>query len=404
MRCLHPKLYMRRGMEYNTRVKLCTKLFTLLSAAALCAPVQAAPRTALPNDDIAEEVGTDELEETVETVKLGGEDRVPSIQEGVGEADAYDRTAAPNAPTNVRTQEAEADPGAAGMPLKDTEAVLDVTSPDPSRVAYAGTRKNARTMSLTVPGPRGLITDRNGEVMVQNTKARVATISCRTAADHCCRIMEESFEGMLLKIDGTEMWTRLIGRHNAYNILAIYCAAVELGCGKTEALTAISKLESARGRLENIPGPDGINVIIDYAHTPDALENVLKTINDVRCHKETLITVVGCGGNRDTTKRPEMAAVAAKMSDKVILTSDNPRNEDPDEIIRQMKEGLDEEAKRHVLSITNRREAIRTAVALASKGDIILLAGKGHENYQEINGVKNHFDDKEELSEALKEK
>lgn len=162
---------MRRGMEYNTRVKLCTKLFTLLSAAALCAPVQAAPRTALPNDDIAEEVGTDELEETVETVKLGGEDRVPSIQEGVGEADEYDRTAAPNAPTNVRTQETDAEPGAEGMPLKDTEAVLDVTSPDPSRVAYAGTRKNARTMSLTVPGPRGLITDRNGEVMATSEVA-----------------------------------------------------------------------------------------------------------------------------------------------------------------------------------------------------------------------------------------
>ena len=159
------------GMEYNARVKLCSKLITLWAAAALCATAQAAPRTALVNDDTAEEVGADELEETVETVKLGGEDRVPSIQEGVGEADAYDRTAAPNAPTNVRTQEAEADPGAAGMPLKDTEAVLDVSSPDPSRVAYAGTRKNARTMSLTVPGPRGLITDRNGEVMATSEVA-----------------------------------------------------------------------------------------------------------------------------------------------------------------------------------------------------------------------------------------
>ena len=162
---------MRREMEYNTRVKLCSKLITLLAAAAVCTTAQAAPRTALVNDDTAEEVGADELEETVETVKLGGEDRVPSIQEGVGEAEAYDRTAAPNAPTNVRTQEAEADPGAAGMPLKDTEAVLDMSSPDPSRVAYAGTRKNARTMSLTVPGPRGLITDRNGEVMATSEVA-----------------------------------------------------------------------------------------------------------------------------------------------------------------------------------------------------------------------------------------
>jgi UDP-N-acetylmuramoyl-L-alanyl-D-glutamate--2,6-diaminopimelate ligase len=147
----------------------------------------------------------------------------------------------------------------------------------------------------------------------------------------------------------------------------------------------------------------GIVGIVDYAHTPDALENVLSTINEVRCHKETLITIVGCGGNRDTTKRPEMAAVAVKLSDKVILTSDNPRNEDPDEIIRQMKAGIAEEDKYKVLSITNRGEAIRTAVALAKKGDIILLAGKGHENYQEINGVKNHFDDKEVLSEAFKE-
>lgn len=162
---------MRREMEYNTRVKLCSKLITLLAAAAVCTTAQAAPRTVLVNDDTAEEVGADELEETVETVKLGGEDRMPSIQEGVGEAEAYDRTAAPNAPTNVRTQEAEADPGAAGMPLKDTEAVLDMSSPDPSRVAYAGTRKNARTMSLTVPGPRGLITDRNGEVMATSEVA-----------------------------------------------------------------------------------------------------------------------------------------------------------------------------------------------------------------------------------------
>ena len=215
--------------------------------------------------------------------------------------------------------------------------------------------------------------------------------------------MESHFEGMLLKVNGTEMYTQLVGGFNASNILAIYGAATALGFNKDELLVEISKLRGANGRFDMVHSEKGIVGIVDYAHTPDALENVLVTINDVRCHKETLITVVGCGGNRDTTKRPEMAAVAVKLSDRVILTSDNPRNEDPDEIIRQMKAGVPAEDQGKVLSITNRREAIRTAVALAKKGDIILLAGKGHENYQEINGVKNHFDDKEVLSEAFKE-
>lgn len=246
--------------------------------------------------------------------------------------------------------------------------------------------------------------DKNGAVMLQNTKAKRLTYALKHDADFKGVVLESHFDGMMIKVNGTEMFTQLVGGFNASNLLAIYGAAISLGFDKNELLVEISKLKGANGRFDMVHSDCGIVGIVDYAHTPDALENVLKTINDVRCHKETLITVVGCGGNRDTTKRPEMAAVAAKMSDKVILTSDNPRNEDPDEIIRQMKEGLDEEAKRHVLSITNRREAIRTAVALASKGDIILLAGKGHENYQEINGVKNHFDDKEELSEALKEK
>ena len=246
--------------------------------------------------------------------------------------------------------------------------------------------------------------DKNGAVMLQNTKAKRLSYALKHDADFKGVVLESHFDGMMIKVNGTEMFTQLVGGFNASNLLAIYGAAISLGFDKDELLVEISKLKGANGRFDMVHSECGIVGIVDYAHTPDALENVLKTINDVRCHKETLITVVGCGGNRDTTKRPEMAAVAAKMSDKVILTSDNPRNEDPDEIIRQMKEGLDDEAKRHVLSITNRREAIRTAVALANKGDIILLAGKGHENYQEINGVKNHFDDKEELSEALREK
>ncbi|MBO6024572.1 MAG: UDP-N-acetylmuramoyl-L-alanyl-D-glutamate--2,6-diaminopimelate ligase [Bacteroidales bacterium] len=245
--------------------------------------------------------------------------------------------------------------------------------------------------------------DKNGAYMLQNTQARKLSYALKHDADFKGVVMESHFDGMMLKVNGTEMFTQLVGGFNASNILAIYGAATALGFNKDELLVEISKLRGANGRFDMVYSDKGIVGIVDYAHTPDALENVLKTINEVRCHKETLITVVGCGGNRDTTKRPEMAAVAVKLSDRVILTSDNPRNEDPDEIIRQMKVGVPEEDKGKVLSITNRREAIRTAVALAKKGDIILLAGKGHENYQEINGVKNHFDDKEVLSEAFKE-
>jgi UDP-N-acetylmuramoyl-L-alanyl-D-glutamate--2,6-diaminopimelate ligase len=245
--------------------------------------------------------------------------------------------------------------------------------------------------------------DKNGAFMLQNTQARKLSYALKHDADFKGVIMESHFDGMLLKVNGTEMFTQLVGGFNASNLLAIYGAATALGFDKDELLVEISKLHGANGRFDMVHSEQGIVGIVDYAHTPDALENVLQTINEVRCHKETLITVVGCGGNRDTTKRPEMAAVAVKLSDRVILTSDNPRNEDPDEIIRQMKVGVAEEDRVKVLSITNRREAIRTAVALAKRGDIILLAGKGHENYQEINGVKNHFDDKEVLSEALKE-
>lgn len=245
--------------------------------------------------------------------------------------------------------------------------------------------------------------DKNGAVMLQNTKARKLSYALKHDADFKGIIMESHFDGMLLKINNTEVFTQLVGGFNASNLLAIYGAATALGFDRDQLLVEISKLHGARGRFDMVYSEKGLIGIVDYAHTSDALENVLKTINEVRRHKETLLTVVGCGGNRDATKRPEMAAVAVGMSDRVILTSDNPRNEDPEEIIRQMQAGIDAANRNKVLSISNRREAIRTAVALAKPGDIILLAGKGHENYQEINGVKNHFDDKEELSKAFKE-
>ena len=254
--------------------------------------------------------------------------------------------------------------------------------------------------------------DKNGSVMVQNTRARKMSYALKHDADYKGMVMESHFNGMLMKVNNTEMYTRLVGNFNASNILAIYGAALALGFDKDELLVEISKLQGANGRFDMVHSDSGIVGIVDYAHTPDALENVLKTINDVMRTTNTqlstpnpqLITVVGCGGNRDTTKRPEMAAVAVKLSDKVILTSDNPRDEDPEEILRQMKAGVPDEERRKVLSITDRREAIRTAVALAEKGDVILLAGKGHEDYQIIKGEKRHFDDKEELTNALKEK
>ena len=256
--------------------------------------------------------------------------------------------------------------------------------------------------------------DKNGAVMLQNTRAKKLSYALKHDADFKGVVMESHFDGMLLKVNNTEVFTQLVGGFNASNLLAIYGAAVALGFDKSELLVEISKLHGANGRFDMVHSENGIVGIVDYAHTPDALENVLTTINEVKktgtisnsmlsTINSQLITVVGCGGNRDTTKRPEMAAVAVRFSDRVILTSDNPRNEDPDEIIRQMKAGIAAEDSHKVLTITNRHEAIRTAVALAKKGDIILVAGKGHENYQEINGIKNHFDDKEELSEAFKE-
>ena len=244
------------------------------------------------------------------------------------------------------------------------------------------------------------IDDRNGEVMVQNTKARVQTYSCRNAADHCCRIMEESFDGMLLKIDGIQAWTRLVGTHNAYNLLAIYSTAVALGTPAEEALVALSDLESAPGRLEKIKGPRGINVIIDYAHTPDALENVLKTLRDIAPEKQ-LVCLFGCGGDRDRTKRPEMAAIAEKLADRIFVTSDNSRTERTEDIIEDIKKGFSASGLAKTICIPDRKEAIRAAVTLSPDGSTVLLAGKGHETYQIIGTETRHFDEREIIREII---
>ena len=245
------------------------------------------------------------------------------------------------------------------------------------------------------------IDDRNGTVMVQNTAARVVTYSCRRMADHTCRILEESFDGMLLKIDGTETWTRLIGQHNAYNVLAIYSAARCLGADKEETLVALSKLESAPGRLENLRGPRGISAVIDYAHTPDAMENVLKTLREIAPDKQ-LICLFGCGGDRDRTKRPEMAKVAEEFADRIIVTSDNSRTEKTEDILEDIRAGFGPEGLRKAIFIADRREAIRTAIITADDGATVLLAGKGHETYQIIGTTKNHFDEREVVSEVFK--
>jgi UDP-N-acetylmuramoyl-L-alanyl-D-glutamate--2,6-diaminopimelate ligase len=245
------------------------------------------------------------------------------------------------------------------------------------------------------------IDDRNGRVMLQNCKAGKYTFSIRGMADYRCKIIEQGFEGMHLKIQGEEVWTRFIGEFNASNLLAVYAASELLGAGKEEILTILSDLHPVTGRLEVIRSPGGICGIVDYAHTPDALVNVIGTINKIREGAVQLITVVGAGGDRDRTKRPKMAAISAEGSSRAILTSDNPRTEDPEKILDDLESGLSPDLKRKTLRIADRREAIRTAVMLAAKGDIILIAGKGHENYQEIMGVKHHFDDMEELKNAL---
>ena len=245
------------------------------------------------------------------------------------------------------------------------------------------------------------IDDRNGWVMLQNCQARHYTFSVRGMADYRCNIIEQGFEGMGLKIQGEEVWTRFIGGFNASNLLAVYAASELLGASKKEILTVLSDLHPVSGRLEVIKSAGGISGIVDYAHTPDALLNVIDTINKIREGDAQLITVVGAGGDRDRTKRPKMAVISAEGSTKVILTSDNPRTEDPEKILDEMEAGITPDLKRKTLRISDRHEAIKTAVMIANKGDVILIAGKGHETYQEIMGVKHHFDDREELKNAL---
>ncbi|PKQ60769.1 UDP-N-acetylmuramoyl-L-alanyl-D-glutamate--2,6-diaminopimelate ligase [Labilibaculum filiforme] len=246
------------------------------------------------------------------------------------------------------------------------------------------------------------VDDKNGKLMLQNMKGHKFTYSTRSFADYRCQILEKHFTGMLLEMDGAEIWTNFIGDFNAHNLLAVYGTARLLDQDKEEILRGISELKSVDGRFESIISTDGIMAIVDYAHTPDALKNVLETIAALRTGNEQVITVVGAGGDRDKSKRPLMAKISAELSDKVILTSDNPRSEDPDQIILDMKEGVSANNTRKVLAITDRKEAIRTAHMLAQKDDIILVAGKGHEDYQEIKGVKHHFDDKEVIKEIFK--
>ena len=243
--------------------------------------------------------------------------------------------------------------------------------------------------------------DRNGAVMLQNCTARKYAYSVRGMADFKTRIVEDSFEGLTLEVDGTEVTLPFVGRFNAYNLTAVYGAAVLLGMERQEVLRVLSSLTPVSGRFEALYAPAGYIAIVDYAHTPDALNNVLSTINEVRGGRGTLITVVGCGGNRDKGKRPMMAREATAASDRVILTSDNPRDEEPQAILDDMTAGLDPVERRKCLVIADRREAIRTACAMAQKGDVILVAGKGHEDYQIVKGVKHHFDDKEVLRECF---
>ena len=246
------------------------------------------------------------------------------------------------------------------------------------------------------------IDDKNGRVMVQNTSAKVITYSLRTTADHTARIMEESFEGMMLRIDGKETWTRLIGRHNAYNLLAIYATAIAVGATPEEALIAISNLSSVDGRLDTLRGPKDISVVIDYAHTPDAMENVLSTLRAIAPERE-LVCLFGCGGDRDKTKRPEMAQVAEKMADRIVVTSDNSRTERTADIISDIRTGLSPKGLAKSLFIEDRKEAIRTAILTAPEHATILLAGKGHETYQIIGTEKRHFDEKEIVNEVFQQ-
>ncbi|MBG6110323.1 UDP-N-acetylmuramoyl-L-alanyl-D-glutamate--2,6-diaminopimelate ligase [Flavobacterium sp. CG_9.10] len=247
------------------------------------------------------------------------------------------------------------------------------------------------------------IDDKNGQVMLQNTAAKKLTYALKSYADYKAQILENQLSGLLLKINGNEVWVKLIGTFNAYNLLAIYGAAVQLGLESLEVLRLLSDLESVSGRFQFIVSTTNITAIVDYAHTPDALENVLKTINDIRTKNEQLITVVGCGGDRDKAKRPIMGGIASELSDKAIFTSDNPRGEDADVIISEMEQGVAPQNYKKLLTISDRKQAIKTACQLAQPNDIILIAGKGHETYQEIKGIRQHFDDMETVKEILEQ-
>ena len=241
--------------------------------------------------------------------------------------------------------------------------------------------------------------DRNGSVMLQNTKAKKYSYGLKSIADFKSRVVENHLNGLLLNIDNQEVWVKLIGSFNAYNVLVVYSIALLLKQDKVQVLTTLSNLNSVEGRFQYIKSKNGIVAIVDYAHTPDALKNVLETIKDIRTGNEQVITLVGCGGDRDAAKRPIMAQIACEYSNKVILTSDNPRSEDPEDILNQMQAGISPVEMKKTLRISDRKEAIRTAVAFAKEGDIILIAGKGHEKYQEIKGVKHPFDDFEIVKE-----
>lgn len=243
--------------------------------------------------------------------------------------------------------------------------------------------------------------DRNGMVMLQNTNAKKYTYGLKSIADFKCKVIENHLNGLLLNIDNQEVWIKLIGSFNAYNALVVYAVSQLLKQDKVQVLTTLSNLNSVEGRFQYVKSKTGIIAIVDYAHTPDALKNVLETIKDIRTGNEQVITVIGCGGDRDAAKRPIMAKIACELSNKTILTSDNPRSENPEEILNQMQEGLSPVEVKNALRISDRKEAIKTAVAFAKEGDILLIAGKGHEKYQEINGVKHHFDDFEIIKELF---
>ena len=245
------------------------------------------------------------------------------------------------------------------------------------------------------------IDDKNGNFMLQNTKAKKKTYALKTIADFKIKILEKQLSGTLLNVNGTEVWTKLIGEFNAYNLLAIIGTAELLGLEKLEVLTIISQLESVSGRFEYVISEDGITAIVDYAHTPDALKNVLETINDIRTGNEKVITVVGCGGDRDKTKRPKMAHIASQLSNQAIFTSDNPRTENAQTILDEMEVGISAENYEKTLTVLDRRQAIKTACKFSETGDIILIAGKGHENYQEIKGIRSYFDDLEEVKNCF---